>query len=310
MIPVYNRTTYLEKTLRSVLCQDPGAEEMQIEVVDDASTVGDTESLVRRVCGERVSFFRQPVNIGGVANWNSCIERSTGEWVHILHSDDVVFPGFYARLKIQLERRTDIGAAFCRHAFIDENGHQFEISELEAPTSGVLADFVDKIGLFQRIQCPSIVVRRAVYERLGGFRPDLSYAVDWEMWTRIAAHYPIWYEPEILAAFRSHSTSWTAACVRSAATIADERRCIAIIRPFLPPDRAEAISQKARELASLRALEFAYRALGNAEFETAFKQVWEALKCSSSPHVVKALSLLFVRMARVGVQRAYAVSKR
>ena len=57
MIPTYNRTTFLERTLESVLSQDPGPEEMQIEVVDDASTLDDPESLVRRVGGGRVSFF-------------------------------------------------------------------------------------------------------------------------------------------------------------------------------------------------------------------------------------------------------------
>ena len=38
MIPTYNRTKYLEKTLRSILEQDPGENEMQIEVIDNCST--------------------------------------------------------------------------------------------------------------------------------------------------------------------------------------------------------------------------------------------------------------------------------
>ena len=41
MIPTYNRATYLERTLASVLAQDPGPQKMQIEVVDDASTSDD-----------------------------------------------------------------------------------------------------------------------------------------------------------------------------------------------------------------------------------------------------------------------------
>src|ERR1019366_10494544 len=103
MIPAYNRTKYLEKTLRSVLSQDPGPEEMQIEVVDDVSLVDDPEPIVRRVAGHRVSFFRNPRNLGLMPNFNNCIERSQGQWVHILHTDDFVYPGFYERLKAPLE---------------------------------------------------------------------------------------------------------------------------------------------------------------------------------------------------------------
>src|SRR5277367_6726158 len=76
LIPSFNRTTFLERTLRSVLCQDPGADNMQIEVVDDASTTDDPEPLLQRVCEDRVSLFRQRRNVGAVANWNTCIERS------------------------------------------------------------------------------------------------------------------------------------------------------------------------------------------------------------------------------------------
>jgi len=303
MIPVYNRVTYLERALRSVLSQDPGAEEMQIEVVDDASTLDDPEPLVRRLAGGRVSFVRQPRNIGPFANFNSCIERSLGEWGHILHTDDFVLPGFYERLQASLEGLDDVGAAFCRYTFVDDQERPLWDSELERPTSGTLPGFIEKIGLSQRIVFAAIVVRRSVYEKLGGYRTDLPYAGDWEMWTRVAAHYPVWYEPAILATFRVHSDSCTSALVRSARTIVDERRCISAIRPLLPSARADVISRKARELASLRALGAACGAFAKAEFATGFGLLVGGLKCSVSPRVIEALILLPVRIARLGVRR-------
>jgi glycosyltransferase involved in cell wall biosynthesis len=248
MIPVYNRTQYLAKTLESVLSQDPGPGEMQIEVVDDASTVEDPEPLVRRIGGDRISFFRNPRNLGLMPNFNNCIERARGEWVHILHSDDYVLPGFYARLKAPLEGREDVGAAFCRNAFVDRDDHAREPSELLRSTAGVLPGIIEKLSNFNCIRCPAMVVQRSVYERLGGFRLDLPFTADWELWLRIGAHYSIWYEPSILAAYREHSESATAGFVSSGEAFLDLLRCIEVSRPWLPPERAEAIVQNAREM--------------------------------------------------------------
>jgi hypothetical protein len=68
------------------LGQDPGREEMQIEVVDDVSLVDDPEPVVRRVAGGRVSFSRNLRNLGLIPNFNNCVQRARGYWVHILHT--------------------------------------------------------------------------------------------------------------------------------------------------------------------------------------------------------------------------------
>ena len=247
VIPTYNRTTFLEKTLTSVLTQDPGPEEMQIEVLDNASTECDPGALVRRVGGGRVSFVRHPRNLGPHANHNGGIERARGEWVHILHDDDYVLPGFYARLRAGVEGREEVGAAFCRHSCVDENERQLWVSDLESPEPGILPDFIAKIGVRSRVQFPSIVIRRSAYTRWGGFRPELMYSADWEMWTRIAAHYPVWYEPEILAVWRAHPKTLTTDLKGAGRTFDDLYRCIEISRQWLPDDQSETISRQARE---------------------------------------------------------------
>jgi glycosyltransferase involved in cell wall biosynthesis len=296
MIPAYNRTKYLEKALTSVLSQDPGPEEMQIEVVDDASSVDDPEPVVRRVGGDRVSFVRNPRNLGLMPNFNNCVERARGHWVHILHTDDFVFPGFYERLRAALEARDDIGAAFCRHAVIGEDEQCLWTSDIESPTAGILADSIGKIGSSQRIQFAAIAVRRSVYEHLGGFRTDLS-AADWNMWIRVAARYPIWYEPEILASWRVHSSSQSSALTRSGGNIADARRCIEISHLVLPPDRADAITRKAKEWVSFVALSAGEDFVRRKDFTGALNQVREGLATNFSPSMIKALASMSVRIA-------------
>src|SRR5437870_3024247 len=65
MIPTYNpRADYLEETLHSVLQQDPGPQQMQIEVIDDCSTGDLAAQTVGRVGGGRVTFRAEPQNRG------------------------------------------------------------------------------------------------------------------------------------------------------------------------------------------------------------------------------------------------------
>lgn len=133
----------------------------------------------------------------------------------------------------------NIGAAFCRHIHMDEAGHWHYISQLEQSESGVLENWLEKIAVRQRIQTPSIVVRREVYEQLGGFDRRIRYwGEDWEMWVRIASQYPVWYEIEPLALYRTHSNSLSGHSVRTGANIQDFRKAIGLVKEYLPADRA------------------------------------------------------------------------
>src|SRR2546430_13290364 len=77
MIPTYNpRADYLEQTVRSVLQQDPGSEQMQIEVIDDCSKDDTASEVTRRVGAGRVIFHAESQNRGLANTWNRCAERA------------------------------------------------------------------------------------------------------------------------------------------------------------------------------------------------------------------------------------------
>lgn len=198
-IPTYNRTRYLERTLKSVLEQAPLPDEMHIEIIDNCSRETDIEAVVKKINQNRISFYRQLKNVGLVANLATCIKRARGHLIRILHDDDLALPRFYSHLQKGFEKEPTIGVAFCRYAHVEEENRQRYLPMLERSTPGVISNFLERIAVRQLIQPPAIVVRRSVYEKLGGFHPELPYTSDWEMSKRIAAHYLVWYKPQTLA---------------------------------------------------------------------------------------------------------------
>jgi GT2 family glycosyltransferase len=296
MIPTYNCASYLRETLCSVLAQDPGPELMQIEVVDDFSTRDDPAAVVAEIGRGRVAFHRQPENVGHCRNFNTCLQRSRGRLIHLLHGDDCVREGFYQKLERAFSARQDIGAAFCRYTSLDEHGNWQTISPLELPESGLLSNWLEKIATGQRLQPPAMVVRREVYERLGGFDERISsYGEDWEMWVRIAAQYPVWYEVEPLALYRIHKSSLTGTTIRTGENARDLRQVIEINRAHLPEEHVQAWTNRARLSFALACLRRARRMLDAGDGQGSLAQTLEALKTSHSLSVVVQAAPLVAR---------------
>lgn len=263
MIPTHRPTPrLLEETLRSVLEQDPGPLEMQIEIVDDASPGDHVEKLVREVGRGRIALFRQTRTLAMAGNWNTAVVRARGRWVHLLHQDDLVLQGFYSRLRSALEANGSAGAAVVQHHLIDANGTRLRlVSPVRAAEARFLGEWRQHVFIGLSFQTPAIVVRRDVYEHLGGFRPEFRYALDWDMWKRVAASYPIWYEPKPLACWRRHQGGASTHFRVSGENMAEIRRSIDLAREYLPAGEGETVARAAREYYAGQAVEEALYSL-------------------------------------------------
>jgi GT2 family glycosyltransferase len=243
MIPVYNRTQYLERALKSVLQQDPGSDEMQIEVVDDCSTQGNPEQVVNRIGQGRVAFYRQPAHTSMSANWNACIERARGRWVHILHDDDMVLPGFYQAYRRFIEGHPEVVLVFSPVIFVDEADTWTQIVRfnIAQTTSGLVENPILELVKVDFICAAAAVVARDAYEMAGGFATPLSYSADWDMWLRIARAGPLGYITHPYALYRDHARSHTMTLARSGENIEEVLRTIQVgIRMLHPRHQQEA----------------------------------------------------------------------
>jgi glycosyltransferase involved in cell wall biosynthesis len=303
MIPTYNApSNYLEETLRSVLAQDPGPEQMQIEIVDDCSPNGPPVELVRRIAGDRVAIHREPKNNGLAGTWNRCIERACGEWVHILHQDDYVLPGFYASMRRGIQDGPQLGAAFCRHAFVDPENRRVGLSPLERQEPGELDKFIELLASSCVLQCPSIVVKRGVYENLGGFSQTLKYTLDWDMWLRLAVKYPVWYDTGILACYRTHGGSETGRLVQSGQNLREIRHMLETAASLNGRPNAKKILSQARTTNALKAIRvaemFLYRSSSrpNRNFSGAWNQLAGAVRLKLNLFVMLAIAGVGLRL--------------
>ncbi|ACK68798.1 glycosyl transferase family 2 [Gloeothece citriformis PCC 7424] len=298
MIPTYNCADYLVETLKCVLEQAPSPEQMQIEVIDDCSTKDDPEAVVKEIGQGRVSFYRHPKNVGASANFTSCIQRSQGQWVHILHGDDLVRPGFYAQFRAAAEQDPSIGAGFCNYSLIDEHGIQQNCVPREKETPGIIDNWAERMFFHNHIMAPAIVVKRSVYEHLGGFHPELFHTADWEMWTRISVHYPVWYNPQLLADYRLHSASDTSKLMRTGANIANHRKAMEIIQGYMPQPIVDRLLEKANEFTARRALITARKMLDKGDKEAAQAQLREAFLCSRSFKILHQAGWIMLDMGQ------------
>ena len=169
IIPAYNAGQRVTRTITSALNQTRPV--LEVIVVDDGST-DDTVEVVSRF-GPPVRVVSKP-NGGPASARNLGASQARGEWLAMLDADDWWFPR-KNELQLAHSMSDDIGLSHCR---LDHR--------IERPPGDLTFQ-----GLWDRnwISNSSVLIRRAVFEELGGFveEPRLISVEDYNLWLRVAA---------------------------------------------------------------------------------------------------------------------------
>lgn len=201
-MPSRNRANLIHRAIQSVLTQS--FSDLELIVVNDCST-DDTREVVARIArtDSRVRVIDRVRPGGAAAARNEGAARAHGEFLAFLDDDDEYLP---YKLEHQVRAldsaRESVGLIYGPCLFVDAEKHE---RLLEIPPDVKTVSPRREILRRNFISTPAVLVRRTIFERVGGFDASLPRLQDWDLWIRIAAESDFIYDPSPPA--RAHYTA-------------------------------------------------------------------------------------------------------
>jgi len=190
--PSYNQGAFIRATIESVLAQDyPSIEYL---VVDGGSTDGTQATL--RGYGERVRWVSEP-DRGQADALNKSFRLTSGAILGWLNSDDVYLPGAVRAAVETLADQPDLALVYGDAQYIGPDGRRLGAYPTEPFDLRRLAQtcFICQ---------PAGFFRREALEAVGGLDASLHYAMDYDLWFRLASRFRVAHVARELAQSRQH----------------------------------------------------------------------------------------------------------
>lgn len=199
VMPTYNRAELLKEAIKSILSQT--FKDWQLVVIDDGSS-DYTKEVVKRFAAQnpRIQYVHQ--NNQGVTQARArTVEFVTGEYVTFLDDDDLYYPNKLNDQVNFLDQHPEVGLVYSFLEMVDRDKKL--IMKWPYQQSCSFSELVkDNV-----IQPNAALLRSQCLKKLGSFCKDLKSADDYEMWLRIAKHYPIAFLPVMVGCYRWHDSN-------------------------------------------------------------------------------------------------------
>ena len=197
--PSFNQADFLESTILSVIQQD--YPRLEYIIVDGGSN-DDSEEIIRKHEDQISSWSSEP-DAGQTEAINKGFGRATGDILAYLNSDDLYRPGAVSEAVEFLSKHADVGMVYGDADYINETGQT--IGRFPAAQT----DYRRLRRGYVHIPQQAAFFRAELWEQVGPLDPTFHFAMDYDLWVRIAALRPICYHPRTWAAFRLHGKAKT-----------------------------------------------------------------------------------------------------
>ncbi len=192
--PSYNQARFLEETICSVLTQDYAP--IEYILVDGGSKDGSLE-IIQRYRDQLAWWVSEP-DRGQTDAINKGFEHASGDILAWLNSDDTYLPGAVSQAVAFLQSHPKVGMVYGDANLIDENSKG--IGKFPARQT----DYRRLRRGFVHIPQQAAFFRGELWRRVGPLDPSFYFAMDYDLWVRLARLAPLAYQPGLWANFRLH----------------------------------------------------------------------------------------------------------
>ena len=197
--PSFNQANFLESTILSVIEQDYPS--LEYIVVDGGSTDGSLDIIQKY--DDRISHWSSEPDAGQTEAINKGFARASGDILAYLNSDDLYRPGAVSEAVEFLSKHAEVGMVYGDADYINEAG--LTIGKFSAAQT----DYRRLRRGYVHIPQQAAFFRAELWDRVGPLDPTFQFAMDYDLWVRIAALGPIRYHRRNWASFRLHGKAKT-----------------------------------------------------------------------------------------------------
>ena len=199
IIPTYNRTTFLNEAIDSVLTQT--YQNIELIIVDDSEN-----NEVKSLCStynNKIRYFHREEKKGIPSALNFALHQMRGEWYKWMSDDDILPPNAINKF-IQQTRKTNALILYPDLEFIDSNGNVVGMRPQQGSDNHL--KFSTLFWASQIVITASLFLHRSCFEVVGFFETDYETAFDykWCIKALVEHKFKFYHIPEILYQFRIH----------------------------------------------------------------------------------------------------------
>ncbi len=216
IVPSHNGERWLAAALQSVVDQnDPGIE---VIVIDSSDTPDSLEIVERYADRLAIRACRRGDLLPWMDKTNFAAAVARGDWICMLHQDDLWLPGRSAAVRRWLAA-APAGVMHLHPSYIvDDAGRRRGLWRCPLPDAGAAVPpqlLLERLLVQNFIAIPAPTIRREAYLAVGGLDAQLWYTADWDLYLKLAAAGEVHYHDQALACYRIHGSSLTSSGSRN-----------------------------------------------------------------------------------------------
>ncbi len=183
VIPAHNRPVWLGRAIASVLEQTHT--DFELIVVDDGSNQ-DLSSAVTQVKAAGHRWETRPhQGVAAARDWG--ISVSAGEWLALLDSDDYWLPDKLSTQWSFHQQAPHFQISQTAETWIRDGKRVKQGRHFRPPSGNLYEACLDRCC----VSCSSVMMRRELYDAVGGFDSRYTVCEDYALWLRVAQRYEI-----------------------------------------------------------------------------------------------------------------------
>lgn len=199
IIPLYNKGTYVEKAIRSVIAQT--FQDFELIVVDDGSTddsLHNAQSIIQNLelqdpdQSKKIQLIQQK-NQGVSTARNNGVKLAKYDYIAFLDADDWWEPDYLSEMKALIDAYPEAGIYGSSYYKV-KNGRNIPANIGVKPgfKSGLINYFqVYAATFYMPLTSITSIIKKNIYIDLKGFKEELKLGEDFDLWARIALKYSV-----------------------------------------------------------------------------------------------------------------------